>query len=78
MQNNTRQYFVLPLAARRNLDAVAFFREAGRAGAGANMKQQASLSGRAQYAITHKNWQQAADLLQQCTELEQQLIDALE
>src|SRR5579863_2342068 len=41
--------FVLPLAARRNLDAAAFLREASLPDASALMERQASLIGQAQY-----------------------------
>jgi hypothetical protein len=69
-------HFALPLAARRNLDASAFLREAGLTEAATCMEQQALLYGRVQYEAAHRRWLQVADYMERLAELEQRLIEA--
>lgn len=70
-------HFALPLAARRNLDAAAFMREAGIPGAAACLERQARLFGLAQYSGAHGQWASVADVMEQLAEQESALIAAL-
>jgi len=66
--------FALPLAARRNVDAAAFLREADRQEAANILEQQASLFGLAQYRGAHHQWQEVAAIMEQLGALEEKLV----
>jgi hypothetical protein len=69
--------FVLPLGARRGLDAAAFLREAKQSRAAHCMEQQAMLCGQAQYLAAHNRFSEVADLITRLSEVEQELIERL-
>lgn len=69
--------FAIPLAARRCLDAAAFLLEAGKEVAGANMRRQAELFGRAQYLAANEWWVDVAGIIEQLAEAESELVAVL-
>jgi len=69
--------FVLPLAARRSLGAVPFFREAGRDDAARIVDQQAALCGRAQTRAVQRRYGDVARIVDQLADLDAALAAAL-
>jgi hypothetical protein len=65
--------FTLPLGARRCLDGAAFLVEAGDSTAAGHLAEKAKHFGRAQYYAATQGWGEAADLLDELGEIEDQL-----
>lgn len=69
--------FVLPLGARRGLDAAAFLREASLPEAARCMEQQALLCGQAQYPAARQRYAEVAELVDHLVDVEQQTMERL-
>lgn len=70
-------WFALPLAARRALDGASFLAEAGKQSAAVIQAEQARLYGQANYLAVRGRWGQVAELIEQQTRLEEDLIASM-
>jgi hypothetical protein len=69
--------FSMPTAARRSLDAACFLKEGGRVDASELMRQRSVRWGRACSVAARRQWDRAADILEELAEIEPKLAAAL-
>jgi len=70
-------YFVIPLGARRCMDAAGFLREASLEDAANCAARKAKLFGQAQYHAVQGQWDHVADIFENLADAESKLISAL-